>query len=112
LASARSAEELSLLGRGAQQRRRGKRLVGLCLDAGINVFDSADVYSNGLSEEIFGQAIQGRRHEVLISTKATFPFGKRPQLFQQRRAQALAETSRAKPDALPQAGAATRFAPT
>ena len=63
---------------GSTGVEEGKRLVGLCLDAGINVFDTADVYSNGLSEEIFGQAIQGRRHELLISTKATFPFGKGP----------------------------------
>jgi aryl-alcohol dehydrogenase-like predicted oxidoreductase len=62
---------------GLERHRRGKRLVGLCLD-GINVFDTADVYSNALSEEIFGQAIQGRRHELLISTKATFHFGKGP----------------------------------
>src|SRR5271168_1401375 len=55
-----------------------KRMVGLCLDAGINIFDTADVYSNGLSEEIFGQAIQGRRNELLISTKATFRFAKGP----------------------------------
>ena len=55
-----------------------KRLIGLCLDAGINVFDTADVYSDGLSEKIFGQAIQGKRNELLISTKATFRFGKGP----------------------------------
>ena len=61
---------------GSTGVEEGKRLVGLCLDAGINLFDTADVYSNGLSEEIFGQAIEGRRHELLISTKATFRFGK------------------------------------
>jgi aryl-alcohol dehydrogenase-like predicted oxidoreductase len=61
---------------GSTGVEEGKRLVGVCLDAGINVFDTADVYSNGLSEEIFGQAIEGRRHELLISTKATFRFGK------------------------------------
>src|ERR1700744_3786468 len=44
---------------GSTGVEEGKKLVGLCLDAGINVFDTANVYSNGLSEEIFGQAIQG-----------------------------------------------------
>lgn len=48
------------------------RLVGICLDAGLNLFDSADVYSAGHAEEILGQAIKGRRDKVLISTKATF----------------------------------------
>jgi aryl-alcohol dehydrogenase-like predicted oxidoreductase len=61
---------------GSTGVEEGKRLVGLCLDAGITVFDTADVYSDGLSEEIFGEAIEGRRHELLISTKATFPLGK------------------------------------
>ncbi len=61
---------------GSTGVEEGKRLVGVCLDAGINLFDTADVYSNGLSEEIFGQAMEGRRHELLISTKATFRFGK------------------------------------
>jgi aryl-alcohol dehydrogenase-like predicted oxidoreductase len=50
------------------------RLVDICLEAGVNLFDTADVYSNGLSEEILGQAIAGRRDQVLISTKATFRF--------------------------------------
>ena len=47
-------------------------IVDICLDAGANLFDSADVYSFGQSEEILGQAISGRRDKVLISTKATF----------------------------------------
>lgn len=51
------------------------RLVDLCLDAGVNFFDTADVYSQGASEEILGQAIKGRRNELLISTKATFATG-------------------------------------
>jgi aryl-alcohol dehydrogenase-like predicted oxidoreductase len=50
------------------------RLVDICLDAGVTMFDSADVYSNGLAEEILGQAVAGRREKVLISTKATFRF--------------------------------------
>src|SRR5262245_31398809 len=54
------------------------RLVSICLDAGVTMFDSADVYSNGLAEEILGKAIKGRRDKVLISTKATFRFSDEP----------------------------------
>jgi aryl-alcohol dehydrogenase-like predicted oxidoreductase len=52
-----------------------RRLVDLCLDAGLNLFDSADVYSGGAAEEILGAAIKNRRDQVLISTKATFRHG-------------------------------------
>jgi len=52
--------------------------VDICLDAGVTMFDSADVYSKGLAEQILGQAIKGRRDKVLISTKATFRFGDGP----------------------------------
>ncbi len=48
------------------------RLVDICLDAGANLFDTANVYSRGLSEEILGKAIAGKRNRVLVSTKATF----------------------------------------
>ena len=54
------------------------RLVDICLEAGLNMFDSADVYSGGMAEEILGQAIKGRREQVIISTKATFPVGQGP----------------------------------
>lgn len=54
------------------------RLVNLCLDAGLNLFDTADTYSQGLSEEILGKAIAGKRDAVLLSTKGTFPFGTGP----------------------------------
>lgn len=54
------------------------RLVDICLDAGVNFFDTADIYSHGLSEEILGQAIKGKRDRLLISTKATFPMGEGP----------------------------------
>jgi aryl-alcohol dehydrogenase-like predicted oxidoreductase len=54
------------------------RLVDICLDAGVNMFDSADVYSGGAAEEILGQAIRGRRDKVIISTKATFTVGPGP----------------------------------
>ncbi len=52
-----------------------KRLVDICLEAGLNMFDSADIYSEGAAEEILGAAIKGRRDQVLISTKATFRSG-------------------------------------
>ena len=58
---------------GSTQLEEAKNLVTLCLDAGINLFDTADGYSDGASEEILGRAIEGtRHHELLISTKATF----------------------------------------
>ena len=55
-----------------------RRLIDMCLEAGVNLFDTADAYSDGLSEEILGKAIPGRRDKVLISTKATFPMGSGP----------------------------------
>lgn len=51
------------------------RLVDICLDAGVNFFDTADVYSQGASEEILGKALKGKRDKSLISTKATFQMG-------------------------------------
>ena len=54
------------------------RLVDVCLDSGLNFFDTANTYSRGLSEEILGQALKGRRDRVLISTKGTFPMGDGP----------------------------------
>src|SRR5215468_9552674 len=54
------------------------RLVDICLDAGVNMFDSADVYSAGMSEEILGKAVAGRRDKVIIATKASFPMGTGP----------------------------------
>ncbi|HEY0283237.1 MAG TPA: aldo/keto reductase [Rhizomicrobium sp.] len=54
------------------------RLVDICLDAGLTMFDSADVYSSGEAEEVLGAAIKGRRDKVLISTKATFRLGDGP----------------------------------
>jgi aryl-alcohol dehydrogenase-like predicted oxidoreductase len=54
------------------------RLVDICLDNGITMFDSADIYSAGLAEEIFGQAIKGRRDKVIISTKGSFRNGQGP----------------------------------
>jgi aryl-alcohol dehydrogenase-like predicted oxidoreductase len=58
--------------------KEATRLVDICLDSGLTMFDSADVYSNGLAEEILGKAIAGRRDRVIISTKATFRAGEGP----------------------------------
>ena len=58
---------------GTSDVAEATRLVDVCLEAGVNLFDTADIYSDGLSEEILGEAIKGRRNQVLVSTKATFP---------------------------------------
>jgi len=63
---------------GANDAAGATRLVDVCLDAGLTMFDSADVYSGGQAEEILGQAIKGRRNRVLISTKGTFRMGSGP----------------------------------
>ncbi|WP_212003332.1 aldo/keto reductase [Chitinophaga sp. HK235] len=63
---------------GSTQVAEATRMVNLCLDAGVNFFDTADVYSGGMAEEILGKAIEGKRDRLIISTKATFPFGKGP----------------------------------
>jgi aryl-alcohol dehydrogenase-like predicted oxidoreductase len=60
---------------GDTQLDEAKRLVDLCLDAGVNLFDTANVYSNGISEEILGKTLKGIRNRALISTKATFKMG-------------------------------------
>ena len=60
---------------GSTQVDEAKRLINLCLDAGVNLFDTADVYSAGQSEEILGKALAGLRNKVLVSTKTTFPLG-------------------------------------
>jgi aryl-alcohol dehydrogenase-like predicted oxidoreductase len=55
-----------------------KRLIDICLEAGANMFDTADVYSDGDSERILGAAVKGRRNELIISTKTTLPMGDKP----------------------------------
>ena len=60
---------------GETEVEEATRLVDVCLDAGLSMFDTADVYSGGVAEEILGQAIKGRRDKVLISTKGTFRSG-------------------------------------
>ncbi|TDQ81042.1 aryl-alcohol dehydrogenase-like predicted oxidoreductase [Dongia mobilis] len=63
---------------GAVDAKAAVRQVDLCLDHGLNFFDTADVYSNGAAERILGEALKGRRHQALISTKATFEMGPGP----------------------------------
>ena len=63
---------------GSSDVAEATRLVDICLDAGLTLFDTADVYSGGISEEILGEAITGRRDKVLISTKATFRMSDEP----------------------------------
>lgn len=63
---------------GSTDVKEATRLVDVCLEAGCNFFDTADIYSAGVSEEILGEAIKGRRNDVLISTKTTFRSGKGP----------------------------------
>ena len=63
---------------GTTDAKEARRLVDICLEAGLTLFDTADVYSNGASEEVLGEAIKGRRNEVLISTKTSLPMGDGP----------------------------------
>src|SRR5437879_3129188 len=63
---------------GASDVAEATRLVDICLEAGVNLFDTADIYSNGLSETVLGKAVAGRRAKVLISTKASFRMGDGP----------------------------------
>ncbi|MFZ3494898.1 aldo/keto reductase [Streptomyces sp. 5.8] len=58
--------------------QQARRLVDICIDAGVTMFDTADVYSAGASEEVLGAALKGRRDQVLISTKAGLPTGDGP----------------------------------
>ena len=63
---------------GTTDVAQARRLIDLCLDAGVNLFDTADVYSDGASEEVLGEALRGRRDRVLISTKTALPTGEGP----------------------------------
>jgi aryl-alcohol dehydrogenase-like predicted oxidoreductase len=66
---------------GSTDSSGASRLIDICLEHGVNLFDTADVYSQGLSEKILGEAIKGKRNRVLISTKTTFPMGDGPNDF-------------------------------
>ena len=63
---------------GSTDVAEASRLLDICLESGLNMFDTADVYSAGAAEEILGGAIKGRRDKVIISTKATFRSGEAP----------------------------------
>lgn len=63
---------------GSTDVAEASKLIDICLDAGLNMFDSADIYSKGMAEEILGAAIKGKRDRLLISTKATFRSGDGP----------------------------------
>jgi aryl-alcohol dehydrogenase-like predicted oxidoreductase len=63
---------------GSTDADGARRQVDLCVDAGINMIDTADVYSAGASEEIVGEAIKGRRDDLLIATKARMSMGPGP----------------------------------
>jgi aryl-alcohol dehydrogenase-like predicted oxidoreductase len=63
---------------GDTDAKGASRLVDICLDSGLTMFDTADVYSAGLAEEVLGAAIKGRRNKVIVSTKATFRFSDAP----------------------------------
>jgi aryl-alcohol dehydrogenase-like predicted oxidoreductase len=65
-------------GFGESDVKEATRLVDISLEAGMNMFDSADIYSGGAAEEILGQALKGRRERAIISTKATFRAGSGP----------------------------------
>lgn len=64
---------------GSTQAEEATRMVNLCMDSGVNFFDTADIYSEGLAEEILGIAIKGHsRDKIILSTKGSFPFGEGP----------------------------------
>jgi aryl-alcohol dehydrogenase-like predicted oxidoreductase len=63
---------------GDTDAKEAARLVDISLERGINFFDTANVYSQGASEEVLGEAIKGRRNKVIIATKATFSMGEQP----------------------------------
>ncbi|MBY5607265.1 aldo/keto reductase [Rhizobium leguminosarum] len=77
---------------GNTDAEEARRLVDICLEAGVNLFDTADVYSAGASEEVLGQAIRGRRDAVLISTKTALPMGEGPQDWGTSRARLIRAT--------------------
>jgi aryl-alcohol dehydrogenase-like predicted oxidoreductase len=60
---------------GTTDLNAARRQIDLCLDAGVNLIDTADIYSYGLAEKIVGEALAGRRNRVLLATKARFPMG-------------------------------------
>jgi len=63
---------------GSTEVDEARRLIDVCMEAGVNLFDTANGYSDGRSEEVLGKAVEGKRDKVLISTKSGFPTGSGP----------------------------------
>jgi aryl-alcohol dehydrogenase-like predicted oxidoreductase len=63
---------------GSTDVAEARRLIDICLDAGVSMFDTADIYSAGESERILGEAMKGKRDRCIVSTKATFRAGEGP----------------------------------
>ncbi len=80
---------------GNSGEREAQRLVDICLDAGVNLFDTADVYSDGASESILGAAIKGRRNQVILSTKLTLRSGTDPNAVGASRSHLIDATNQA-----------------
>ncbi|MFI6577898.1 aldo/keto reductase [Nocardiopsis sp. NPDC050513] len=80
---------------GAGDHRQARRMVDIALEAGVTLFDSADVYSDGAAEEALGAALRGRRDQALISTKLGLPTGEGPQDAGTSRARIVEGTERA-----------------
>ncbi|MBW8837361.1 MAG: aldo/keto reductase, partial [Burkholderia sp.] len=57
---------------GATDVAEARRLIDICFDAGVTMFDTADIYSRGSSESVLGEALKGKRDKAILSTKATF----------------------------------------
>jgi len=80
---------------GNSDEREARRLIDICLDHGVNLFDTADVYSDGASETILGTAIKGRRNRVILSTKLTLRAGDGPNDVGASRHHLIAATNKA-----------------
>ncbi|CDM58344.1 oxidoreductase protein [Rhizobium favelukesii] len=80
---------------GNTDAAEARRLIDISMEAGVNLFDTADVYSAGASEEVLGQAIAGRRDAVLISTKIALPMGDGPADWGTSRARLIRSTDEA-----------------
>ncbi len=71
-------------GRGAFEKTgsvdvdQARRMFDMAFDAGVNLVDTADLYSHGLAEEIVGTALGQRRHSIILATKARSPMGDNP----------------------------------
>src|SRR5262245_48020618 len=76
---------------GSTDASGASRQIDMCLERGINLIDTANVYSRGLSEEILGKALRGRRDRVLVATKARMPMGDGPNDAGLSRAHLIAE---------------------